>query len=150
MTDPNPQVNLNPHFSDYVRLELENIRDKGDFNSCHEAYGVILEEVDEFWDEVKKKRQNRDYANILKELVQIGACCQKAAESLGLVPPERLTENENDARIEQLENMLDVLLTHCEENGTWGEPTQKDGPKPYLVEFESAQIIRQYREAIEE
>ena len=29
-------------------------------NSAHEGYAVILEELDEFWDEVKKKREMRD------------------------------------------------------------------------------------------
>jgi len=37
------------------------------FNSTHEAYAVLLEEVDEFWDDVKANRANR------VELIQIGA-----------------------------------------------------------------------------
>lgn len=51
----------------------------GGFNSAHEAYGVILEEVDEFWDEVKKKRRNRDKVNMRRELVQVAAMAMKAA-----------------------------------------------------------------------
>lgn len=42
-------------------------------NSLHEAYGVILEEVDEFWDEVKKKERFRNPVNVRTELRQIAA-----------------------------------------------------------------------------
>lgn len=31
-----------------------------DFTSNHEAYGVILEELDELWDEIKKKNPDKD------------------------------------------------------------------------------------------
>lgn len=39
------------------------------FASPHEGYGVILEEVDEFWDEVKANNP----AAALKEVTQVGA-----------------------------------------------------------------------------
>ncbi len=65
--------------------EMLSATDKyGGFNSAHEAYGVILEELDEFWDEVKKKRSKRDTKNMRRELVQTAAMCMKAAISLGL------------------------------------------------------------------
>lgn len=53
--------------------------------SLHEAYSVILEELDELWEHVRKRRQDRVPAETLKELVQIAAMCQRAAEDLGLV-----------------------------------------------------------------
>lgn len=56
----------------------------GPMNSAHEAYSVILEEVDEFWTEVKKKRQYRDHDNMLKELVQVAAMCVRAMTDLKL------------------------------------------------------------------
>ena len=31
-----------------------------DFASNHEAYGVILEELDELWDEIKKKNPDKE------------------------------------------------------------------------------------------
>lgn len=49
----------------------------------HHSYGVIKEELDEFWDEVRK--QTPDEMLILKELIQIGAMAQRAAEDLGLI-----------------------------------------------------------------
>lgn len=51
----------------------------------HEGYGLILEELDEFWDEVKKKSSKRDRANALKELVQIAALCERVAVDLALI-----------------------------------------------------------------
>ncbi len=54
-------------------------------NSAHEAYSVILEELDEFWDEVKRKRADRNPEAMLKELIQCGAMCVRAASDLKLV-----------------------------------------------------------------
>ncbi len=52
------------------------------FNSPHEAYAVILEEVDEFWDECKKKEVDQSAMRI--ELIQIAAMCLRASVDLGL------------------------------------------------------------------
>lgn len=49
------------------------------YASAHEAYGVLLEEVDEFWDEVRKKRAHRDRRLIVKELVQVACVAQRYA-----------------------------------------------------------------------
>ena len=54
-------------------------------NSHHEGYAVILEEVEEYWQEVKKKSSQRNPSYMLDELVQIAAMCQRTAEDLGLV-----------------------------------------------------------------
>lgn len=45
----------------------------GTFINLHEAYAVILEELDEVWDEIKKKVCERDPELIRKELVQVAA-----------------------------------------------------------------------------
>lgn len=64
-------------------LEYKHVRkNKKPFNSFHESWGVIFEEVDEYWDEVKKKKSARDRKNALHELVQIATACQRAAEDL--------------------------------------------------------------------
>ncbi len=69
-----------------VKAELARARDgHGSMQSLHEAYAVILEEVDEFKEEVWKKARDRDRANILSELVQIAAMAQKTAEDLKLL-----------------------------------------------------------------
>lgn len=60
-------------------------------NSAHEAYAVILEELDEFWDEVKKKRSQRSEPGMCEELTQIAAMAIRAIVDLKLhtLNPER-------------------------------------------------------------
>lgn len=43
------------------------------FNSAHEGYAVLLEEVDELWDEVKKNQRVRDKVHMRKEAIQVAA-----------------------------------------------------------------------------
>jgi hypothetical protein len=42
-------------------------------NSAHEGYAVLLEEVDELWDQVKVKQGKRDVAKLRHEAVQVAA-----------------------------------------------------------------------------
>lgn len=51
----------------------------GHFNSAHEGYAVLLEEVEELWDEVKKKPKNRDHDNMYKEAIQVAASALRFA-----------------------------------------------------------------------
>lgn len=55
-------------------------------NSSHEAYAVILEELDEFWEEVRKKRAERSSAAMFKELIQVAAMAIRATSDLKLTP----------------------------------------------------------------
>lgn len=65
--------------------ELCVAQDKhGPMRSAHEAYSVILEEVDEFWQEVKRKREERDLEAMRRELMQIAAMACRAAIDLHL------------------------------------------------------------------
>ncbi len=48
-------------------------RQHGRFHSSHEGYAVIKEEVEELWDEIKKKTKNRSDKRMLEESVQVGA-----------------------------------------------------------------------------
>ena len=43
------------------------------FNSAHEGYAVLLEEIDELWDEVKKNPKSRDMDKMREEAVQVAA-----------------------------------------------------------------------------
>lgn len=56
----------------------------GPLNSAHEAYAVILEELDEFKAEVWKRTAARDPAKMREELIQIAAMCARAAADLKL------------------------------------------------------------------
>ena len=54
-------------------------------HSHHEAYAVILEELDEYKAEVWKQTKNRDKEAMRTELVQLAAMCVRAAVDLGLM-----------------------------------------------------------------
>jgi len=68
-----------------VLVELKNAMAKhGSYGGPHEAYAVILEEMDEFWDEVKRKLPLP--AAMKSELVQVAATAIRALIDLNLVP----------------------------------------------------------------
>lgn len=53
------------------------------FNSHHEAYSVILEEMDEYWEEVKKGGSHPRSPEALRaELIQVAAMALKGLVSL--------------------------------------------------------------------
>jgi len=49
------------------------VKKYGPFNSAHEGYAVILEEIDELWEEVRKKRSKRSKKNMAAECRQIAS-----------------------------------------------------------------------------
>jgi hypothetical protein len=71
-------------FRKMVKAEISRCDDK-DYclHSLHEAFGLLLEEVEEFKAEVWKKREERDYYNILRELAQIAAIAERTAWEIG-------------------------------------------------------------------
>ena len=72
-------------FLDDMRFELEQAEAlHGSYNSYHEAYAVILEELDEFWEIVRKKTQDRNDREAYIELVQIAVTAWRTARDLGL------------------------------------------------------------------
>ena len=80
-------------FQTLVWRELADAREKypTPFRSLHEAYAVLLEEVEEFWIVVREKNQSEEAA--LTELTQIAAMAQRAAEDLQMVPRHRCGED---------------------------------------------------------
>jgi hypothetical protein len=75
---------ITSNFPKLVERELQNARElHGNQHSMHESYAVILEELEEMWDEIKERDPNRTL--VLKELVQVAAMCQRAAEDLKLM-----------------------------------------------------------------
>jgi len=73
------------NFNKLVVEELKRARKMhGPVNSIHEGYAVILEELDEVWDEVKKKTKERNLEHLFKELIQVSAMAQKMAEDVVL------------------------------------------------------------------
>lgn len=54
-----------------VKQELQDATRKfGAFNSAHEGYAVLKEEVDELWDEIKK---GHDVNRMQEEAIQVAA-----------------------------------------------------------------------------
>jgi NTP pyrophosphatase (non-canonical NTP hydrolase) len=50
------------------------------YSSFHEFYGVLCEEVDEVWDEIKQKDQ--DTEKIYRELVQVVSVCYRMMRNI--------------------------------------------------------------------
>lgn len=92
------------------------------FNSSHEGYAVILEELDELWDEVKAN----DIERSIEEAVQVGAMALRyivdmrarygfeAPPQPGHEPVEQATWTAADPEVEP----TSVLL--CGATGYWG------------------------------
>jgi hypothetical protein len=78
------ETNTSVLFQQEIARQLTRLAQKPRINSYHEAYGLLQEEVDEFWDEVRKKSCRRNHANSLKELAQIAALTMRIATDLKL------------------------------------------------------------------
>ena len=61
-----------------VQAELEQATAHfAPFNSAHEGFAVLKEEVDELWDEVKAKQGARDLRNMRKKAIQVAAIAMR-------------------------------------------------------------------------
>ena len=66
-----------------VAIELQKARAAyRPMASAHEGWAVLREEVDELWDEVKKKPSKRNTVDMYNELVQVAAMAQRMAEDI--------------------------------------------------------------------
>lgn len=63
-----------------VKEELDRAYDKHGSEpwSRHEFYAILLEEVEEMWDDIKADKPLQD---VLKELIQVTAMCLRYAET---------------------------------------------------------------------
>lgn len=67
-------INTIPELMLHIEKELKfAIANYPEFNSAHEGYSVLAEEVDELWDHVKVKQRNRDGEAMQKEAIQVAA-----------------------------------------------------------------------------
>lgn len=79
-----------------IGYELASARAKWPaMNSPHEAYAVILEELDEFWIEVKRKQTEHDPRAMYEELIQVAAMAARATLDCGLLHPRERSSDEN-------------------------------------------------------
>lgn len=66
-----------------VLAEVARARSRhGNMQTVHEAYAVILEELEEAWEEIKRK--NYKPVALRAELAQTAAMCVRAISDLGL------------------------------------------------------------------
>lgn len=76
-TDPPSEVdgyNLMYYAARDIKQEARTAQDRfPPFNSAHEGFAVLAEEVDELWEEVRCKQGARDLDRMRKEAVQVGA-----------------------------------------------------------------------------
>lgn len=76
---------MDEKFIDEALLQIRNELLKANskhppiFNSAHEGYAVLLEEVDEMWSEVKQDLN----AAAVRECIQVGAMAVKFIVSIG-------------------------------------------------------------------
>jgi len=57
-----------------IEAEVANATDHyPPFNSAHEGFSILKEEVDELWDEVRVKQGKRDVAKMRHEAMQVAA-----------------------------------------------------------------------------
>ena len=76
-------ANLGDELAVEIDIELgKAARHGNEFASLHEAYAVMLEELDEIWDHTRRKRRDRKRDEIRKELIQIAAMAIKGVHSL--------------------------------------------------------------------
>lgn len=81
--DPTPEFTSLRAFLAGVGHEVLRAQSKySPFNSAHEAYAVLLEEVDELWEQVKVKQGKRDPRALLEELTQVAAMAARFAIDL--------------------------------------------------------------------
>ena len=72
------------HLMLQVAYELEKAEGKhAPLHSFQEAYAVLKEEVDEYWDEVKKRTHDRE--RICQELIQVAAMACRTLLDLDVV-----------------------------------------------------------------
>ncbi len=74
-----------------IRDEMQRaIGEHGWFNSRHEGYAVILEELDELWNEIK---QNASPEYIYAEAIQVSAMAMEFAAQYGRGVKKKRSEN---------------------------------------------------------
>jgi hypothetical protein len=91
--------------------------------SLYEGYGILKEEVDEFWDCVKKNN-----GDILEELVQIAAVSMAIADQLNYTKSSLIVQSDKEY-IKTLETCLILLMNKIEYEGKIVEGGVQKGNK---------------------
>lgn len=68
---------MDKYIRDMIEQELERAAKWPGFNSAHEGYAILLEEVDELWEHVKMNQKKRNLDEMRAEAVQVAAMAVK-------------------------------------------------------------------------
>jgi hypothetical protein len=80
---------------DLVSLRARRLTERfGDFASPHEIYGVLAEELDEFFAIVKQRESVRSTTKMIRELVDIASAALRAANQLAASLDHKPTDAE--------------------------------------------------------
>jgi len=125
-----------PQFRELVEQEKHDAHQKnGSFNSMHEIYGVLAEEVFKFFQQVLLRPAERNPQDILDELVQIASVAEMAAEDMQLVDvSEAVGENIYKTKYEEFVRKVRNLIENTVVNNVAGR-LQKY--KPLVSDAES-------------
>jgi NTP pyrophosphatase (non-canonical NTP hydrolase) len=75
--------NINEKLAKDIDDELDRAKRHGErFVNLHEAYAVLLEEVDEVWEITKQKQKVRSKKELRSELIQVAAMAIKSINSM--------------------------------------------------------------------
>lgn len=94
------------HDADWVARVLDDVREEVQraeakfppFNSAHEGYAVILEELDELWEEVKRNGSVRDTERMRLEAIQVAAMAVRFLVNVCRPSPEAADAVREDPR----------------------------------------------------
>lgn len=118
-------------FTELQRAELARAQGQHPpIHSGHEAFGVLQEELEEFWLEVKKRPHERNRAQMLTELVQIAATAQRIAEDLKLLRFAPNGATAGPVTIGNVPNTSAPQTGFSCVNGQWREYEPVTGPDP--------------------
>lgn len=96
--EPATAADIKLAFSPFLGAMMQEMqRAQLDFppmHSLHEAYAILKEEVDEFWDEVKLKPALRNQDALIKELVQVATMAWRTVYDLYEAKPAHPAEYE--------------------------------------------------------
>ncbi len=77
-------------FLDDVQREVIKAANKyPPFNSAHEGYAVLLEEVDELWAEVKRKQGERNPEALIDEAIHVAAMAARFVVEIAISNPQK-------------------------------------------------------------
>ena len=83
MTYPVILPAIGNELAEQIDDELSRAKVHGvEFASLHEAYAVMLEELDEIWEITRMKRRDRHAETLKHELIQLAAMAIKAIHSM--------------------------------------------------------------------